>query len=98
MESLAKQNLEKRLQMVEAAIGMVAYDRLKAQKQIEIAEGNIKLCDLRITKLEAEQTIIQASINDINVDIANVDQATDLAAKEAESLTTQLKKARKRKS
>ena len=84
MESLAKQNLEKRQQMAEAAIGMVAYERLKAQKQIEVAENQIKLCDLRIAKLEAEKMIIDASLNDINVDISNVDKATELSANEAE--------------
>lgn len=97
MESLTKQNLEKRAQMGEAAIGIVAYERLKAQKQIEIAENQIKLCDLRIAKLEAEQTMVLASLNDINVDITNADEALGKATQEASIVTEHLKKARKRK-
>lgn len=93
MESLTKQNLEQKLGMVEKAVGIIAYDRLKAQKQIE-------LCDRRITKLEAEQTIIVASLNDLQVDVANTDKDLEEADAEKEQaiekLTAQLKRAKKR--
>lgn len=97
MESLTQQNLNTKIQMIQTAIGIVAYDRLKAQKQIEIAEGNIRLCDLRITKLEAEQAVVQASLNDLKVDIANADEALAKATQEVDEVTQKLKKARKRK-